>query len=150
MALDNHTNPRTVQFHLKKSKCDQSGKGADIVMGATDDSISLVQAITRVMMRGSTPSPFFQNAAGATVTKSWFVKEIRARLAECGLHQSNFAGHSFRIGAATTTAMAGVEESTIQILGRWHSAAFLRYVRVPKGRLASLSSTLAKQFPSPS
>ena len=151
VALDSHTNPRTVQFHIKKSKCDQFGKGADIVMGATDDSLCPVQAITSyVTMRGSNPGPFFQNAAGATVTKPWFVKEIRARLAECGLHQSDFAGQSFRIGAATTAAMAGVEDSTIQILGRWHSAAFLRYVRVPKGRLASLSSTLAKQFPSPS
>ena len=151
VVLDNHTNPRTVQFHLKKSKCDQFGEGMDIIMGETDDSLCPVQAIMcYVMMRRSTPGPFFQNAAGATVTKPWFVKEIRARLAECGLHQSDFAGHSFRIGAATTAAMAGVEDSTIQIMGRWHSAVFLRYVRVPKGRLASLSSTLAKQFPSPS
>ena len=78
VALDNHTNPRTVQFHLKKLKCDQFGKGADIVMGATDDKLCPVQAITRYMtMRGSNRSPFFQNAAGATVTKPWFVRGIR-------------------------------------------------------------------------
>ena len=39
VALDSLTNPRTVQFHLKKSKCDQFGKGTDIVMGVTDDSL---------------------------------------------------------------------------------------------------------------
>ena len=143
MALDNHTNPRTVQFHFTISKCDQFGKGADIVMGATDDSICPVHAITRyVTMRGCTPGPFFQNAAGATVTKPWFVKEIRAHLAECGLHQSKFTGHSFRIGAATTAGIRFYHPDPGLV-------AQCRYVRVPKRRLASLSSTLAKQFPSP-
>ena len=139
VSLDNHTNPRTVQFHLQRSKCDQLGKGSDIIMGATDNSLCPVQAITcYVTMRGSTPGPLFQKAAGATVTKPWFVKEIRARLAECGLHQSDFAGHSFRIGAAQQQRpWQGVENSTIQILGRWHSTAFLLYVRIPKWRLAS-------------
>ena len=98
VALDNHTNPRMILFLLKRSKCDQLGKGSDIVMRATDDSLCPVQAITCYMtMSGSTPGPFFQNAARATVTKPWFVKEIRARLAECGLHLSDFAGYSFRI-----------------------------------------------------
>ena len=33
----------------------------------------------------------------------------------------------------------------IQTLGRWHSAAFLRYIRTPKARLASTSVTLVQQ-----
>ena len=27
VAVDSHTNPRMVQIHLKKSKCDQFGQG---------------------------------------------------------------------------------------------------------------------------
>ena len=48
-------------------------------------------------------------------------------------------GHSFCIGAPTSAVLAGVEDSTIQLLGRWWSAAFLRYIRTPHKQLAAMS-----------
>ena len=62
-----------------------------------------------------------------------------------GLEASKFAGHSFRIGAATTAAARGVEDSLIKTLGRWESSAYLLYVRIPRERLAGLSTVLSKQ-----
>ena len=60
-----------------------------------------------------------------------------------GLPQDDYAGHSFRIGAATSAALAGVEDSTIQALERWQIAAFLQYIRMPREQLAAISPRLA-------
>ena len=43
-----------------------------------------------------------------------------------------YSGHSFRAGAATTAAKAGVEDSVIKALGRWESSAYLIYMRLPE------------------
>ena len=89
--------------HLKKSKCDQFKKGADILLGLT-----------------------------------------RCPLCPAGCAEEKFAGQSFRIGAATSAALAGIEDWMIQALGKWHSAAYLRYIRTPHSYLAALTTMLAK------
>jgi len=38
---------------------------------------------------------------------------------------------TLRIEAASTAALAGVPDSTFQMLERWNSAAFLKYIRSP-------------------
>ena len=68
------------------------------------------------------------------------MQQIRSILSSLGLPQDDYAGHSFLIGAATTAARAGIEDSTIQALGRWRSAAFLQYIRMPQEKLATMSA----------
>ena len=70
------------------------------------------------------------NSDGGTV----YYGEIPASI---GIQAHQYAGHSFRIGAATMAALAEVPDSTIQMLGRWNSTAFLRYIRSPKDHLAA-------------
>ena len=133
-----------VKIHLKKSKCNQFGSGADIILGRTYTPLCPVAAVLGfIAIRQGSPGPFFRDANGKTFTKSQFVGEIRNVLVDLGLPQHQYAGHSFRIGAATSAALAGIEDSTIQMLGRWHSAAFLQYIRMPKEKLAALSKSLA-------
>ena len=145
VAVDSRENPAMVRIHLKRSKCDQVGAGADIILGRTGQSLCPVTAIINyITIRGSEPGLFFQLPQARVVTKSWFVDQIRSILSAIGLPQHLYAGHSFRIGAATTAAMAGVEDSTIQTLGRWQSAAYLQYVRMPSEQLARLSAVLAR------
>jgi hypothetical protein len=60
-----------------------------------------------------------------TCDKTWFMAQICTIQAAIALPQQQYAGHSFRIGTATTIAeKAGIEDSTIQTLGWWHGAAF--------------------------
>ena len=61
-----------------------------------------------------------------------------------GVECTSYSGHSFRIGAATTAAMAGVADSVIQAHGRWSSTAFLGYIRTPREQLAGVARVLAR------
>ena len=46
-------------------------------------------------------------------------------LQNVGIDPQAHSEHSFRIGAASTTAAKGVDDSLIQILGRWQITAYL-------------------------
>ena len=144
VAVDNPERPTMVRIHLKKSKCDQFGSGADVILGRTHTALCPVAAVLGyIVVRQVGPGPFFQDTDGRTLTKAQFIGEIRSILTGLGLPQHQYAGHSFRIGAATSAALAGIEDSTIQTLGRWHSAAFLQYIRMPREKLAVVSKSLA-------
>ena len=61
--------------------------------------------------RGSGPGPFFRFSNGSPLTRDIFVVKVRDALQVAGVENpSQYAGHSFRIGAATTAAAAGVED----------------------------------------
>ena len=63
------------------------------------------------------------------LTRQRLVAEVRGALEKAGLDQSRYCGYSFRIGAVTTAAEHGIEDSVIKILGRtarptWSTFAF--------------------------
>ena len=53
----------------------------------------------------------------------WFVNRFWELLGAVGIPAAHYASHSFRIGAATTAALAGVPDSTIQMLGKQPSCS---------------------------
>ncbi len=145
VITDDIRNPTLLRVHLKKSKCDQVGKGVDVYIGRiVDDILCPVAAVLAFLAaRGSAPGPLFCLPNQRPLTKARFVKGVRQALVGLGLPYDQFAGHSFRIGAATTAAQAGIEDSMICSLGRWNSTAFLTYIRIPRERLAPVSRQLA-------
>ncbi len=145
IAIDRRDNPTMVQVRLRKSKCDQFGKGAHIIIGRSHTRICPVSALLRYTgaRKDLPPGPFFVMTSGDPATKPWFTTQIRSTLRDLGLPQDDYAGHSFRIGAATSAAVAGIADSSIQTLGRWQSAAFLQYIRTPAEQLASFARIMS-------
>ena len=124
---------------------DQAGKGVTVVIGKTGDDLCPVSALLLyLVLRGNKPGPLFQWEDGSPQSKPRFVKEVRAALTAENLPARNFAGHSFRRGAATTAAMVGIQDSTIQTLGRWKSSASLLYIKIHPQKLAQVSPVLFK------
>ena len=144
VAVNDTRPPSMVRIFLKRLKCDQFGQGVTVYVGKTANILCPVSAILAyVARRGDAPGAFFRFGTGAPPTKTHFVTQIRDALRSASINYQNYSGHSFRIGAATAAAQAGIQDSTIQALGRWNSAAFLRYIRTPRSQLADFSSTIA-------
>lgn len=87
--------------------------------------------------------PLFRRANDAPFSQAWLLSGLRLLLTAVGLQASAFAGHSFRIGAASDAAEAGFSDYKIQILGRWRSDAYRLYIRMPISRILSLTTILA-------
>ena len=62
------------------------------------------------------------------LTRHLCLHYLRSSLRLMGCNQEDFNIHSFRIGAATTTAHKGASEATIQHLSRWRSNAVKTYI----------------------
>ena len=144
IALDCHFNPSVILIHLKASKTDPFRQGVDVVIGKTGDDLCPVQAAVRYLaVRGNGLGPLFMFSDGRYLSRDRLVSSLRRVLSAANIDTSRFNGHSFRIGAATTAAKAGLEDSLIKTLGRWESTAYLRYIHTSRDQLAAVASSLS-------
>ena len=150
IAIDDRDNPTLVQVYLKVSKTDQGRKGISIFLGKTGDDLCPVAAISAFLaIRGSSAGPFFRLPGSVPLTKDSFTTRVQSALSALGYNSSLYASHSFRIGAATTAAERGIEDSIIKALGRWKSDTYQAYVKIPRASLASFTAILSSPAPSP-
>lgn len=114
-------------------------------IGKTGNILCPMAAILNYLaIRGSEPGLLFHFKDCSPLTKSKFTASFRKLLDQAGINSSHYAGHSFRVGAASTAAARGIEDSLIQTLGRWKSDAYLAYIRLPPENLAAISTTLSR------
>jgi len=101
ISFDHPSKPTMMKIHLSTSKCDQFGRGADVFIGQTTNALCPIAAcLAFLRVRGTEPGPFFVTGDGSPVRKEKFIAEVRKVLAQTGLCPEQYAGHSFRIGAA--------------------------------------------------
>ena len=131
----NPSDPRSLAVQIKQSKTDQLRQGIAVFVGKTGTILCPVAAVlVYLALCGPGEGPVFQFESGQAPTHPRLVSAIRKTLAEAGLTPEDYAGHSFRIGAATTVAACGVPVDTIMTLGRWKSQAYIPTVHsAPKG-----------------
>ena len=143
IKTDCHSAPSMLEVTIKASKTEPFRQGCTIYIGATRKAICPVAAMLNyIITRGKKPGPLFITKDGRFLTRDHFIASLRRALLEAGIDASKYAGHSFRIGAATTAARCGIQDSLIKTLGRWESAAYTRYVHTSPELLCRVSGTL--------
>ena len=102
--------PQFMTVRMKESKTDPFRLGHTITVGATNSEICPVQALENyISLRPPPPSHSWSTiypCLRKTLTKQVLTTEACKLLALFGFNASNYAGHSYRIGAAPTAAEA--------------------------------------------
>jgi hypothetical protein len=125
-------NDEHVVLRLRSSKTDLEKKGVEIVLPATGSAtcpVKALRSLTHLDPQGPN-APLFNLRQGA-FTREKYVQGIRdglSRLGVANVHQ--YAGHSFRRGAAQHASDNGILDEDIQRLGRWTSDAFKGYFNI--------------------
>ena len=135
----------SVHILIKASKTDPFRTTCTITLGETRTSTCPVAALRKYLhcTHLSPGTPLFQFRDRSFLTRTSLTAHLRSLLRSSGTDPATFASHSFRIGAATTAAAAGLPDWQIQALGRWTSDCYMRYIRLPPATLASASVALA-------
>ena len=143
VAVDDREHPTLIRIHLKSSKTDPFRHGVDIYLGRTGKDLCPVGALLAFMAaRPARQGPLFVYTDGTPLTRDRLVETVRRTLQQARISPAGYSGHSFCIGAATTAAHAGLEDSVVKMLGRWESSAYQRYIKTPRETLAAFSSRL--------
>ena len=81
-------------------------------------------------VREKKEGPLFTLPGKYGVSRSFFTSRLKGYLKACKLDIASYKAHSFRIGAATHALLQGKSDSQIEILGRWSSNSYKKYLRV--------------------
>ena len=128
-----HWSRNHFSFQLHHSKTDQFFKGHTLRFPRLHNKICPYKAMAtywkvhKIHSHNGT-SPLFTFADGHPLTRQNLLASLRYFLRKAHYPAQSFNTHSFRIGAATTAAQAGMTARTIKRLGRWKSRAYRRYI----------------------
>ncbi len=143
VLVDDPAHPSRIEVRIKASKTDPFRQGISIFIGRVASDLCPVAAmLAYLVVRGKSAGPLFRFIDGKPLTRQRLVTAVKVALEEAGVEPGQYSGHSFRIGAATTAAARGLEDSTVRTLGRWKSLAYLEYIKIPRAQLASYTARI--------
>ena len=103
----------------------------------------VVSVLAYMVQRTDRLGPLFLFKDKSFLTRAHFVTALWSALRESGIDADSYAGHSFWIGAATMASQHDFQDSLIQMLGRWHSSAYTRYIHTLPSSLTAVSRMLS-------
>ena len=136
-----------MEVHIKGSKTDQFKKSTTLHVARLDMPTCPVRAMEKFLGQSSHKNsrPLFTFHNGRFLTRIDVSSMTKSLLAHTVRDVSLYSSHSYRIGAATTAAAAGLPDSQIQTLGRWHSSAYRSYIRTSPESLHKAIKRMAHQ-----
>ena len=130
---------------IKKSKTDPFRQTSTITIASSQSNVCAVATRRDFLLQtpdSSPQSPMFQFKNGTPLSQRTLASNLHTILDLCGLQPNNYNTHSFRIGAATTAAAAGLPAWLIKILGRWRSDSYERYIHLPQATILQVPTTM--------
>ena len=132
------------RLHIKASKTDPFRKGTSLIVASSGDPILCAVRAMDLYLEGSQPrGTLFRFATSGALSQRHFNHLIKDLAQRVGIPVSRYSTHSFRIGAATTAAAAGIPDWKIKMLGRWLSDSYQTYVRTPEHEVIGVSAAMA-------
>ena len=129
VCLDNTTDPQFLEVTIKALKTGPFHQGVQVYLGRTNTDFCPVAAVFSYMVyRGTDSDPFFRYTRIQALTRKRFVRDVQSALQAAGIDSERYSGHSFCIGATSTAAWWGLQDSLIKIFGRWESMAYSLYI----------------------
>jgi len=120
-------------------------RGQSITLQATSTSTCPVRAIILFTeLTTNRSGPLYCGGHFNPLSREQLTKALRNLLQLAGHKHQSYASHSFRIGAATTAAAAGLPTWLIKAMGRWSSDAYQTYIHCPASILQSIPQLLSK------
>jgi len=133
-----------MELTLPSSKTDPFRRGIKLTIAASQDEACAVQAMKGLQAIDTHRpqwAPLFciGRAEQLPFTRGHVVQKLQRLAITAGMGHGSWNGHSFRRGAATWAAEAGISDTEIQTLGRWKSDAYKRYIEYSTKERISLS-----------
>lgn len=121
----------SVRIWITRSKTDQLGKGVQLeVFRILESTVCPVRAVQSFRdLRPRLSGSFLMHADGLALSKFQFIAVFKKCLVAAGYDPNSYSSHSFRIGAATEAAKAGLNAEAVKRIGRWDSDRFRLYIR---------------------
>ena len=129
---------------IKRFKTDPFCNGFTLTLARSTTSNCAVMAMKDYVFQcqPSSAGPLFTFTSAKWLTRTSLTHELCDVLQQCGIQPQHYFSHSFRIGAATTAAAAGIPAWLIKVLGRWSSDCYERYIRTPQEILLAIPKQL--------
>ena len=84
-----------------------------------------------IQLRGNMAGPLFLAESKSPISAAQFTAVLCNCVNTIGLDINRYTPHSFRIGGTSFAHENNFNETQLRRLGRWHSTAYLRYIRSP-------------------